>query len=267
MPHVVYYVAGHPDDVLLFKGELLHGDLHWPDVKVVGVVVTAGDAGRLDDWWWAREHGLVDAFRVSTGEQFEADPVTVNGREVMRYRAGRWGCYFLRLPDGNVDGSGFPATGHRSLARLRDGEIDGLDSLPTRALPSQHYASWADVVSTLRAVLALERGGATNAHPWVNASDHDRGLNPGDHPDHYATADALTEFVAADGYSRAWWVSYDSENRPPNLSGTALAAKRRLYRDGYVALVDRIMGSPPPGADAEWDRWGARDYWREEAAE
>lgn len=267
MPHVVYYVSGHPDDVLLFKGEMLHGDLHWPDVKVVDVVTTAGDAGRVDDWWWAREHGFVDAFRVSTGQGFETDTVSVNGHELLRYRGGAWTSYFLRLPDGNVDGGGFPATGHQSLSGLRDGDLDGLDSLPTRGLPSQHYTSWSDVVGTLREILALERDGATNAHPWLNSPDHDRSLNPGDHPDHYATADALAEFAAEDGYHRAWWVSYDTADRAPNLSGTALANKRRLYYDGYVDLVGRVMGATPAEADPEWNRWGAKDYWREETAE
>lgn len=264
MPHVVFHVSGHPDDVLLFKGEMLHNDLQWPDVKVVSIVTTAGDAGRVDDWWWAREHGLVDSLRVGKREDFTPTPVTVGGHTVMCYRAGSWRAWFLRLPDGNVDGSGFASTGFQSLPKLRDGQLPGMDSLPTAAIPAQRYSSWADVVQTLRAIVSLERRGATNPHPWVNASDYNRARNPGDHPDHYATADALRSFVGQDGCNRAWWVSYDTADRPANLSGTALANKRRLYYDGYVDLATRIMGRKPPECDAEWNRWGARDYWREE---
>ncbi|WP_040920025.1 PIG-L family deacetylase [Saccharomonospora glauca] len=263
---VVFHISGHPDDVLLFKGDILYNDLRWPDVKVVSIVTTAGDAGRIDDWWWAREHGLVDSLRVARPEDFTPTAVTVNGHTVMCYRAESWRGYFLRLPDGNVDGGGFASTGFQSLAKLRDGRIAGLDSLPTATLSSQHYSSWDDLVRTLRAIVSAERRGATNAHPWVNAADYDRDRNPGDHPDHYATADALRAFLAEDGCHRAWWVGYDSENRPANLSSTSVANKWRLFYDGYVDLVTRIMGSKPRECDVEWSRWGARDYWREETA-
>lgn len=264
MPVVVYYVSAHPDDVLLFRGEVLHGDLHWDDVRVVNIVTTAGDAGRIDDWWWAREHGLVDSCARTTGEEFTPEPVPVNGHTVMCYRAASWRCYFLRLPDGNVDGEGFASTGYQSLAKLRDGAIGGMDTLPTAAVAQEHYSSWSDVVTTLRAIVDRDREDATNPSPWLNASDHDRGLNPGDHPDHYATADAVAEFAADDGLNRAWWVSYDTANRPPNLSGEPLTAKRGQYYEGYVELVTRIMGSAPAEADPEWNRWGAKSYSRGE---
>ncbi|EID55745.1 PIG-L family deacetylase [Saccharomonospora xinjiangensis] len=262
--HVVFHIGGHPDDALLFKGEMLYNDLHWPDVKVVSIVTTAGDAGRIDDWWWTREHGLVESLRAAKPEDFTPAVVTINGRRLRCYRAGSWRCYFLRLPDGNIDGTGFSSTGFQSLPKLRDGVISGLDSLGTPEIPAQHCSSWADVVQTLRAVVSAEGQGATNPNPWVHASDHDRSRNPGDHPDHYATGDALRSFLAQDGCNRAWWVSYDTANRPANLSGTALANKRALYYNGYVQLVTRIMGRKPAECDAEWARWGARDYWREE---
>ncbi|OQO92008.1 GlcNAc-PI de-N-acetylase [Saccharomonospora piscinae] len=266
MPTVVYHVSGHPDDVLLFRGEMFYGDLQWSDIRVVGIVTTAGDAGRVDDWWWAREHGLVDSCRVARHEDFTPVAVPVNGRSVACYRAASWRCYFLRLPDGNVDGNGFASTGFQSLSKLRDGAIGVVRSLPTPALPAQQYSSWNDVVQTLRAIFVTERQGATNPNPWLNAADYDRARNPGDHPDHYATADALRSFLAQDGFHRAWWVSYDTANRPANLSGTALANKRTLYYDGYVDLATRIMGRRPPESDPEWSRWGAKSYAREERA-
>ncbi len=92
--------------------------------------------------------------------------------------------------------------------------------------------------------------------PWINASDPDRTINPGDHPDHYAVADALRAFAGQDGYHRAWWVSYDVKNRPVNLGGFDLATKRFLV-EGYGSQT----GGPN---EQEWSWWGARRYDRTE---
>lgn len=260
---IVFYIATHADDALLFRGEVLYGDLHTPDVTVAHIVVSAGDAGRTDGWWQARELAAVASLRstLSPGPLLD-ETVTVSlpaaSHRILRYAAPGFVCYCLRLPDGNVDGGGFATTQFRTLGKLRDGVISSLPAVDGSA----NYEGWDDLRGTLRAIVALERRGMATARPWVNTSDPDRTLNPGDHPDHYAVADAVNDFAAVDGLNRAWWVSYDTRGRAANLAGRELLTKRMLFYSYGYDLQDRTGA---PANDTEWGWWGDRSYARTDA--
>jgi hypothetical protein len=258
VPETVFYLSGHADDALLFRGEGLFTDMHTQDVKTVQIVLSAGDAGRTDGWWQARETACVESMAgaLTAGPVAEAR-VTVNGHRVQRYTAPTWVLYALRLPDGGLDGNGFAATGFRTMTKLRAGTIPSLAAVDGSAT----YSGWADLVATLRAIVAAQRG--TTVHPWVNAADQDRGLSPDDHPDHYAGSEALLQFAAAVGLNRLWWVSYDIRNRPANLAGYALDIKRFPFQLYGWALDDLTATLPN---EQEWAWWGARSYAREEIA-
>lgn len=165
--------------------------------------------------------------------------------------------YFMRLPEyrfGNYQGKSIPLSA-----------IDG----------STTYANWGDFVHTLQQIMALETATTQNAHPWVNASDYNRKLNPKDHVCHYAVADALRSFVAPT-YNRAWWISYDTANRPVNLSGRLLYQKRALYynhvytfgaramqvgcHDNAKVVVDSTYVDKL--ATHHWNQWGNKSYYR-----
>src|SRR3712207_101386 len=182
--------------------------------------------------------------------------VTVNGHPIQRYAGPTWALYALRLPDGNVTGEGYESTGFRTLGKLQRGEIPALPAVDG----STSYDSWDDVVTTVREVVTSERGAM---RPWVNTADHDRALNRGDHPDHYAVADAVRAFAAADELDRLWWVSYDVVNRPANLTGYLHDVKWFLFRL-YGWELDELISTPPN--QQEWDWWGARSYARTEHA-
>jgi|1186.fasta_scaffold268544_1 hypothetical protein len=258
MPDVTFYVGAHTDDVLLFLGEALFTDLHSPDVRTVHIVVTADDAGRTDGWWEAHEAACIESMAgtLTPGEP-TSDQVTVNGHPIQCYSGPTWAYYGLRLPDGNLTGDGFPSTGGDTLGKLKSGEISSLSAIDG----STTYDGWTDLVTTLRGIVASERG--STARPWLSTSDHDRALSPDDHPDHYAVADAVLEFAEADGLNRQWWVSYDVRDRPANLVGLALDSKCFLFRL-YGWKTDELIGTPPN--EEEWNWWGARSYSRTEEA-
>ena len=257
MSDVVFYVCAHTDDALLFRGEGLYTDLHTAGVTTVQVLLTADDAGRTDGWWEAHEAACIESMAGTlTPGTPESGQVTVNGHPIQRHTGPTWALYALRLPDGNVDGNGFPSTDHRTLGKLQRGEIPALAAIDG----STTYDGWDDLVTTVRGIVAAERG---SMRPWVNTADHDRGLNPGDHPDHYAAADAVLGFAAADDLDRLWWVSYDVSNRPANLVGYAHDVKWFLFRL-YGWVMDARMGTPPN--EEEWGWWGARSYARTEEA-
>lgn len=268
-----FYVGGHQDDWQLFRGNAAAEDLTTPGARVVFVYATAGDAGRTDGWWEARERGAIEAVRAIVGPApMRVDVMEANGHPVVRYTVANSASYVLRLPDGRWrGGDGYPATGNESLSQLRDlgKPVSALDGSTT-------YASWADFWGTLEAILDAERAAVPEAvHPWVHAPDYSGtdnadpacaerpGCNACDHPDHRAVGDALRAF-AGGTYGRVWWVGYDAQTRPENLDGEAFRQKGAAFF-GYATAVHRettLGGDPEPPDLGEWRAWGARDYVR-----
>ena len=266
------YVSGHPDDWQLFRGNAAYDDLADPRTRVVFVYATAGDAGRTDGWWEARERGALASVRAGLGPTpLRLQTATFNGHAITRYVSPTTASYFLRLPDGRAwDGTGY-APSPRSLSGLR-----GAGQPVTAVDGSTTYASWDDFQRTLQAILDHERARVpADAHPWLYAPDYAGtdnghadcrtrpGCNPCDHPDHKAVGDALRSF-AAGTYRRGWWVSYDVQNRPENLGTEAFARKGRVFFAYAEAVRDETArnGAAVPPDLEEWRLWGGRDYVR-----
>jgi hypothetical protein len=122
--------------------------------------------------------------------------------------------YFLRLPDGNPEGSGYQGTGFQSLARLANGSITSLSAIDG----STTYRGWTDLVATLRAILDYERAGSRSIQ--LNVADSDASINPGDHSDHQMTAKAALGAANDLGCARrVHYVDYASARLPENLTG------------------------------------------------
>jgi hypothetical protein len=125
--------AAHEDDCQLFMNPSAFEDVLGGAAKTVFVHVTAGDAGhcagtigRHWPYFLARENGAENAIRFMTG--IEHDPVepmiahpVINGHPIYRVNYGKRVAYFLRLPDGNLSGTGYEQTGWQSLRRLHEG--------------------------------------------------------------------------------------------------------------------------------------------------
>lgn len=247
MPEVSYYVSAHPDDAILFRGEQLYEDLHTPGVEVVHVCVSAGDGGRTDGYWQRREQGLVRAMAGTMDPNgVRQDTVLLGGRLVTRYAGRGWWLYCLRLPDGGLNGQGHGAYGGQAVPKLRSAGV------PVRSVDgAADYPTWATLTETLRAIVQAHR---TPGSFWVNSSDPSTALNPGDHPDHYAVANAVQTVANQEGLNRWWWVSYATQNRPPNLGGLPLEQKRFLF-----ALYGWWSDKPN---ELEWTWWGDKSYGR-----
>ena len=63
MKTVTFYVVAHADDWQLFMNPDAFKDITMPDSKVVFIVTTAGDAGKEDNYWKAREEGMKSSIR------------------------------------------------------------------------------------------------------------------------------------------------------------------------------------------------------------
>jgi hypothetical protein len=219
-----FYFAAHEDDWQLFMNPSAFLDVSDSQTKTIFVHVTAGDAGsgtgtrgRKHPFYLAREHGAEAAIRfMADANQVpavrKARYKTLNGHAVFRVAYRNTVSYFLRVPDGNADGSGYSETGNESLRRLATGQSDRLRAIDGSTV----YRGWGDLTATLRALIDYERRDAPVVQ--VNVGETDANINPGDHSDHQMTAkaalDAAKNLTCA---RRLYFVDYASARLPENL--------------------------------------------------
>lgn len=241
---VSFYFAAHEDDWQLFMNPAAFEDVTGGARKTVFIHVTAGDdglgagsGGRKHPYYLARENGALEAIRfMADADKTPIDdsdgPVTFNGHKVFRVNYRTAIGYFLRLPDGDASGAGFPGTGFQSLKRLADGQIDTLSAIDG----STSYRGWNDLVATVRAIIKFERGQAPLMQ--LNIADLDATINPADHSDHLMTAKAALD--AAKTMScvrRVYYVDYASAKLPENLN----TQERDMQSAVFAVTLEGVM--------------------------
>jgi hypothetical protein len=229
-----FYFAAHEDDWQLFMNPSAFEDVATPTTKAVFIHVTAGDAGlgidaggRKHPFYLARENGAETAIRFMADADGipvakSAGQMQLNAHPIARVMYKNTVAYFLRLPDGNAEGCGYPKTGAQSLKRLASGQIATLSAIDGSTI----YRSWDDLVATLRAILRYERA----ARVQINVAELDAQINPNDHSDHMMTAKAALEASAAlEGARRVHYIGYASSALPDNLNPLQRDMKCAVY--------------------------------------
>lgn len=267
------FISAHPDDWQLFMGDVAV-DAMRAGGRTVFVHSTAGDAGRGEKYWRARERGALASMAFGAGYG-PPDSVTqlaagsppiactdtaVLGRSARRCAIGRAAMWFLRIPDGNGDGSGFEATGMRSLLQLGAG---GAALAPMEGAGT--YARVEDLGAVMAAILRAEAAlaGAPRERVRVHANDTDTLFNPNDHSDHKVTARVAAGIAAAEGWPLVRYASYSSSRFPTNLNAERFATKAGLFMAYDRA---RVLADPGWSAYAEgpkdYSPWLSRTYVR-----
>ncbi|MBA4158598.1 MAG: fibronectin type III domain-containing protein, partial [Gemmatimonadetes bacterium] len=252
---VEFYIHAHQDDWQLFMGDRVYYALQGGN-RVVFVYATAGDAGLDQRYWETREaaaQASVDS--IAGAGSWTCASQTIATHAVRRCTKGKTVSYYLRMPGGNgSDGMGY---GKGSLVLLRDSArvttaIDG----------STTYVSWSDFHNTIAGIVDLESSDPTLVSVKVHAPDYNRTLNPGDHPDHWATADAVQAAAALRGWSMSWYVDYEIRRKSINLSAFDQAIKQKefyAYDDVMLAAGYETLKN-----DTWYQAWLWRTYFRVE---
>jgi LmbE family N-acetylglucosaminyl deacetylase len=252
--NVEFFIHAAAIDWQLFMGDVTAASLRTGH-KVVMVHTTAGDGGQESPvMWQTRESGAlasVDAVVGAGTWACAAQPV--NGHALQRCAKSNAVVYFMRMPDGNsIDGLGY---GKGSLSRLRD------QSKPTNAIDgSTSYASWTDFVATIHALVLAEAAGQAPNAIELHAPDYDRTINPSDHPDAWATADAVQAGIQGTGWTGAWYVGHHTSALAVNLSAAAIATKRQVWTAYDNAMT--TGGFPSDLNDPDMNTWIQRTYFR-----
>ncbi len=224
MPSAAVYFSAHPDDFMLFMSP--HFDAPRNDTKAVFVFMTAGDAGlgkgpTSAPYYAAREYGALRSIRF-LADIYDTkvtspvtDKVTISGHGIRRVTYKNTVAYFLRLPDGAGEGTGYPISSYASLMKLKTGETTSMRAVDG----STTYKGWNDLVATLTALVRKEAAGSSNV--WLDAHEPDAALSPGDHSDHQATGLAVaaiqpslpcTNLAYYVGYSTSGLVNLDLDD-------------------------------------------------------
>ena len=259
-------VWAHEDDDLLFAGTQL------PQVLASGgcirtVFLTDGDAGRGRDYARGRVEGIHRAYDVLRGASSpwtETEVTLPSGATVSVHQPvddTRVSLVFLHLPDGNLNGQGYPATGEVSLAKLA---ADKVAALP----PSTGGAplSWSAIVASLRDLIGAYQPESFFTHVPGSAN----ALAKGDHADHAITGIIARKAWFSDdrgGATIMYAMGYQSAQRPANLSGDVLRHKIAVFRT-YAADDPVIRGCSDDAsclAVPRFGGWLGREYLFTEA--
>jgi hypothetical protein len=253
------YLHAHTDDWQFFQSPNIYNDVQKGNRTLI-IVVSASvptpqsyATNTAREYGHAREEGNKASVALLAGSTNGSDEwVTVKGHRIATSTFRRVTLLSMRLPTcawgqllcGNdpelsqTMGYGWPTFNCESLGQLRDKgkSIHAIDGSAT-------YASWSDLVSTIECI--VDYYNADDGSPiLLNAPDFDRSLNPNDHPDHYAVADAAKVLVGRLGWRSVLFADYDVANRPMNLSAREQEIKRRFF-ETYTTRVVELYGSDP----------------------
>lgn len=258
-------VWAHYDDDLIFANPALQDAMAAGDC-IRTVFVTASDAGRGAGYSEKRELGILRAYNVMRGEQgfWSEKPVTLLSGAVL----SQWSpdddpditVSFLRLPDGNMNGEGFAATGNTSLSKLLTGAIPALwpiDGAP--AISSETVtASLAEAIQAYHATRLITHVPSTAAE-WT----------AGDHPDHAAVGTYVRAAWNRIGYPAGqvlYAIGYPSSSLPANVAGDLLSRKLAPYR--VYASQDSVVTCATDAdclAKPKFGQWLQRSYLKSDA--
>lgn len=239
-------VAHEDDDLLFLSPDLLHAI--WARRTVRTIFLTAGDSGFDANYWQSREFGVQAAYAQMCGvanswTQIDADipdapiPIfTLLGHPSVSLA-------FMRIPDGNVDGSGFSSTHHESLQHLWTGSIATIVTINGASSYSK-----ATLISTLTSLISSFQPDQINTQDYVGT------YGDGDHSDHHSVAYFVQ--AAAQQYtsphSLIGYENYTTSSRLANVTGVDLIAKQNAFY--AYAHYDRAIGGVPEILPESWRR-------------
>ncbi len=227
-------VVAHQDDWQLFMGDVIARQIR-SGKPVIFIYLTAGDDGRDPLYWATRERGALESTRIAIGlaatDSAGSHCSTANTlRHAMRRcTIVNTASYFLRLPDGRRNGSGFAGHSYQSLRKLRKGRTASMSPVDG----STDYDSWADLTNTVAELIGES---STNRIITVHTSDPSVVSNPHDHFDHRMAGLLVADARRKHKWNVMYYTGYALASRAPNRSNDQMREKTRLF-----TAYDRAM--------------------------
>jgi hypothetical protein len=248
-------VVAHEDDSILFLSPALQQDIE-SNRCVETIFVTAGDDGQGTSYWQHREAGAEAAYAELAGvadDSWSTSDAGIPGHAISLLTLSAMptvSLAFMHLPDGNTNGSGFPADGMQSLQRLWQGDqtvISPVDGSPTYTRQG--------LIDTLTALFQEASADQISTQDFVGT------YGDGDHSDHHAVA-YLTR-AAGQSYttphSLTSYFGYTISHLPANLSAAETQAKENAWF-AYAPFDHEVCQSVSSCTASAYANWWAREY-------
>jgi LmbE family N-acetylglucosaminyl deacetylase len=262
---VTMSIWAHYDDDLIFANPALQAAMTAGDC-IRTVFVTASDAGRGSGYSQKRELGILRSYNTMRGQEgfWSEKSVTLLSGAVL----SQWSpdgdpditVAFLRLPDGNMNGEGFGATGNTSLSKVLNGAFPTIQPISgAPAISSEMLiASLAEAIQAYHANRLMTHVPST-AVAWT----------AGDHADHAAVGTYARYAWQRAGFPVAqvfYAVGYPTADLPVNVTGDALSGKLAAYRV-YASQDSVVMCATDDAclAKPRFGQWLQRHYLKSDA--
>jgi hypothetical protein len=218
--------------------------------------MTAGDACNTSTYWIGRQNGMLAAYAQMAGvsNSWTLTDAGISGHPMSLYTLTAKpaiSLIFMHLPDGDVDGGGFPSTNYESLQELWQGSITTM-----QAIDGTSSYTKATLTSTLTAMMSAF--GAIS----VNTQDYVGTFGDGDHSDHHAAAYFAQAAQQAYGASSALvgYLDYTTETMPANVTGADATAKSNAFYT-YAPFDSDQCNTPAACAGSDYQDWLLRQYY------
>jgi hypothetical protein len=260
----VFGVA-HQDDWQLFMNPNVANSIQSPEDKTVIIHLTAGDAGYgmgNDAFYKAREEGALRAVRFLSniaedrskiGDEMSRKVTLIRNHPILTYTYHNTVVYFLRLPDGNGDGSGFELHQQKSLEKFYNRQVVDFKAIDQ----STTYTNKEDLLGTLKELIATAH---TGTQLELHLSELSEDLNVDDHSDHLTASrfisEAATNQFKGEFY---YYIDYQSANLESNLERSEILINSGAWGATASGLSDHRHASL-------WDEYHTtyldRQYYR-----
>ena len=263
------YVSPHGDDWQLFMMPNAYHSIKNEEEKVIFLQTTAADAatgpGGEHPFYLAREEGSMRAIRFvsntfNTGADHGADmnmeAVEINGHDIAKATYRNTVSYFLRIPDGNVDGSGYPMYNHECIEKLYNGEVENLSAIDS----STTYLSKDDLINTIEEIVRKESG--SSEHFVFHIADTNFEINPGDHSDHIYSSKILQDIAPRfENVTLKYYTGYYTSQLEQNVFDHDYMVSVGAWAVTASGLSDFYHNST---WDDSHNQWLGRQYFRTE---
>jgi LmbE family N-acetylglucosaminyl deacetylase len=219
------FVVAHQDDWQLFMGDGVARAVK-SGTPTTFIYLTAGDDGRDSVYWMTRETAALSSTRLAAGVAARSDTaecmlVRVLEHAIRKCMIGNTSSFFLRLPDGRRNGSGFVRHDHESMRRLRAGKITSITAVDG----GTSYNGWKDLVATVSALVT----DTTSFPTLVSTTDPSIVVNPHDHYDHRIAGLLVEELRRQRRFAVRYYVGYALATRADNRSKEQARLKTAIF--------------------------------------
>ncbi|EAW09018.1 uncharacterized protein ACLA_077650 [Aspergillus clavatus NRRL 1] len=248
-------IVAHQDDDLLFQNPDIIHDIG-SGRRVRTVYLTAGDAGRGWEYWTSRQAGAMAAYAEMAGvsNDWEESDLGIPGKDIPLYTLSdrqRISIAFMHLPDGSIDGNGFPSTDNESMEKLWK------ESIPEIRTVDESGTTYTrqELIDTLTTI--IDDFGPDD----VNALDYLHDFGTGDHSDHTAGGLFANEAAIPSEFpgNVIAYIGYPTSDLPANVDGEDLEEKKAAFYT-YAAYDDAVCSSDEACAGGPYESWLARLY-------